>query len=549
MSVSATTAERVAQLPSPEAAKNSTRGGLVSPVVFIISISLLVTCGLVWASAQLLNRNAEATSKHLAQSMLATRTQALQSVAVDSAGADNSYARLIERFDETWAARNIGRYPAAVHGVSVSMVIGGGGRTIAAYRDGEPAGPDGYLYISAGLRSLVEQARAASPDKPEAVAGLTRIGDQVHLVAVSPLLPGSPGETARGPATRPVLVLTQAMSREFLNKAGAAFALEGLVFVSGPLPKSYSGKTLTGVDGARLGSLAWRGPWPGDGLLLWLMPSLACALGAVTYLLYLFFRSTDLILARQAHLVSSLRRERELRNLKSRFVTMVSHELRTPLATIRSAVDLLERYEERMTAEERRQELGAVRTAVGGLTKMVENVLALGRFDAAAKTNETRLNLENFSREIWDETVRALEASHRLELGGSAVDRSIVIDETFLRVVLSNLFQNAIKYSPDGEAVTVEIAGESSDCIIRVTDHGRGIPAEERDKIFEAFHRGTSAASTSGAGLGLAVAKTAAERLGGSLGVESVSGEGSTFELVLPGLLKARPSLRRKEDT
>jgi signal transduction histidine kinase len=524
MSVSATTAERVAQLPSPEAAKNSTRGGLVSPVVFIISISLLVTCGLVWASAQLLNRNAEATSKHLAQSMLATRTQALQSVAVDSAGADNSYARLIERFDETWAARNIGRYPAAVHGVSVSMVIGGGGRTIAAYRDGEPAGPDGYLYISAGLRSLVEQARAASPDKPEAVAGLTRIGDQVHLVAVSPLLPGSPGETARGPATRPVLVLTQAMSREFLNKAGAAF-------------------------GARLGSLAWRGPWPGDGLLLWLMPSLACALGAVTYLLYLFFRSTDLILARQAHLVSSLRRERELRNLKSRFVTMVSHELRTPLATIRSAVDLLERYEERMTAEERRQELGAVRTAVGGLTKMVENVLALGRFDAAAKTNETRLNLENFSREIWDETVRALEASHRLELGGSAVDRSIVIDETFLRVVLSNLFQNAIKYSPDGEAVTVEIAGESSDCIIRVTDHGRGIPAEERDKIFEAFHRGTSAASTSGAGLGLAVAKTAAERLGGSLGVESVSGEGSTFELVLPGLLKARPSLRRKEDT
>jgi signal transduction histidine kinase len=279
------------------------------------------------------------------------------------------------------------------------------------------------------------------------------------------------------------------------------------------------------------------------------MPSLASALSAVTYLLFLFFRSTDLILERQAHLVSSLRRERELRNLKSRFVTMVSHELRTPLATIRSAVDLLDRYEERMTAEERRQELGAVRTAVGGLTKMVEDVLALGRFDAAAKSNDTRLNLEHFAREIWDETVRALGAPHRLELGGTAVGRNVVIDEAFLRVVLSNLFQNAIRYSPDSETVTVEIAGEKADCTIRVTDQGRGIPAEEQDKIFEAFHRGTSAASTSGAGLGLAVAKAAAERLGGSLGVESVSGEGSTFELVLPGLLKARPSLRRKEDT
>jgi hypothetical protein len=168
------------------------------------------------------------------------------------------------------------------------------------------------------------------------------------------------------------------------------------------------------------------------------MPSLASALGAVTYLLYLFFRNTDLVLARQAHLVSSLRRERELRNLKSRFVTMVSHELRTPLATIRSAVDLLERYEERMTAEERREELAAVRTAVGGLTKMVDDVLALGRFDAAAKSNETRLNLEHFAQELWGETVRALAAPHRLELGGSAVDRSVLIDETFLRVVLSN---------------------------------------------------------------------------------------------------------------
>ncbi|MDH3596493.1 MAG: HAMP domain-containing histidine kinase [Rhodospirillales bacterium] len=549
MSLSASTAERAVQPPSSEAAKTTTRGGLVSPVIVIISISLLVTCGLVWSSAQLLNRNAEATTQHLARSMLANNTQALRSLAVDSAWADTPYRRLVERFDPRWADRKIGGYLAAAHGISASMVIAADDRTIVAYLGGERARLDAYQYIPNGLRILVDQARKGPMAKPDAVSGLTRIGDQVHLVVVSPLSARTPAARPQRPGPRPVLVLAQALNGEFLGRSGRAFALDGLDFVSGKPPRNYFSVILTGIDGGRLGSLVWRGPRPGDGLLIWLMPSLASALSAVTYLLYLFFRSTDLVLERQAHLMSSLRRERELRNLKSRFVTMVSHELRTPLATIRSAVDLLDRYEERMTAEERRQELGAVRTAVGGLTKMVEDVLALGRFDAAAKSNETRLSLEHFAQEIWDEAVRAQGTRHRLELGGTALDRNIMIDEAFLRVVLSNLFQNAIKYSPDSGVVALEIAGEKTDCIIKVTDFGRGIPAEEHDKIFEAFHRGTSAASTSGAGLGLAVAKAAAERLGGSLGVESVAGEGSTFELVLPGRLKARPSLRRKEDT
>jgi signal transduction histidine kinase len=114
---------------------------------------------------------------------------------------------------------------------------------------------------------------------------------------------------------------------------------------------------------------------------------------------------------------------------------------------------------------------------------------------------------------------------------------------------MSNLLQNAIKYAPDADRVTVLAEADKTDCIITVTDYGRGIPAEEQSKIFEAFQRGTSADSTSGTGLGLAVAKAAAERLGGSLSVNSRPGSGSTFELVLPGAFKARSSLRRKEKT
>lgn len=549
MSVTASTVERAGQLNASEATRESSRGGLVSPVIFIISISLIVTCGLVWSSAQLLNRNAEATTQHLARSMLASKMQALRSLAMDSAWSDDAFDHLVGGIDLAWADRNLGGYLTLAHGVSASIVVSGDDRTLVAYLGGEQAELDAFEYIPAGLRTLVDNARRGFLHTPDAVVGMTKIGGRVHLVAVSPLTSASKPWTPPDAKRRPVLVLAQVFDRDLLSRSGAAYALEGLDLVAGAAPSNRLGMNLTGVDGLRLGSLAWRGPRPGDGVLLWLMPSLACALGAVTYLLYLFFRSTDLVLERQAHLLSSLRRERELRNLKSRFVTMVSHELRTPMATIRSAVDMLDRYEERLTPEERRRELGAIRTAIGSLTKMVDNVLALGRFDAAAKSNETRVHLETFCRELWDETRRALEAPHRLELDGAAVQKNIMVDETFLRVVLSNLLQNAIKYAPDGERVTVLAEAKSNDCVITVTDYGRGIPVEEQGKIFEAFQRGTSADSTSGTGLGLAVAKAAAERLGGSLGVKSVPGSGSTFELVLPGALRARPSLRRKEKT
>ena len=134
-------------------------------------------------------------------------------------------------------------------------------------------------------------------------------------------------------------------------------------------------------------------------------------------------------------------------------------------------------------------------------------------------------------------------------LTGQAVNKFGYTDETFLRATLSNLFQNAIKYSPGCTQVAVEITGKRDDCKIKVTDFGSGIPLDERDAVFDAFHRGSNAASTSGTGLGLAVAKTAIERLGGQIRIVGEPGKGTTFELNLPGLLKARPSKSIRKET
>ncbi len=550
MSAASGTVERAGPLASPESAKPSTRGGLVAPVILIILLSVLTAMVLVLTSARALNQNTRGASQNLANSMLAGKAKALRVLAMHHARSEDAARHLSAELDEVWADRNIGGRLAEAYGLAASMVIGADDRTVIAFVKGQWTELDAFAYIPAGLRVLVERARKGPRRQPAAVTGLTRIDGLVHLVAVSPIIPGLSGEVRSPPGARPVLVLAQAFDRRLLQEAGTAFGLEGLEFFPDRPPRRLSAIGLAGVDGGLLGYLAWRDALPGDILLWWLTPSLACALLAITYLLYQFFRSTDLVLERQAYLMTLLRRERELRGLKSRIVSMMSHELRTPLSTIQAAADLLDRYEGRLSFEERRRELGAIRTAVGGLNRMMVDVLALGRSDAdAAQAPGTRLNLHHFCQELWDETVRALGASHKLTLSGPAADRTVVVDETLLRAILSNLFQNAIKYSPRCEEVAVEITGDGGDCRIRVTDYGEGIPAEQCDKVFEAFHRATTSTATSGTGLGLAVAKSAAERMGGSLGVESVPGRGSTFELVLPELLKARSSKRRKEES
>ncbi len=530
---------------SSESAKVSTRGGLVLPVILIISISLLTTCGLLWTSAQLLNKNAQATTRHLANSMISSESRSLTILVNDYARSDTVFRRVIAGNDGTWAAENLGNFLAEAYDLSTSLVIGPDDRVVAAFVGGLGTELDSFGSLAPGLDRLVERARANAGAKPGSAFGLTKIDGLVHLVAVSTLAAEAAVSASQG---RAVLVFTRAFDREFLSGAGDALNLEKLEFFADRPPGAFYAMPLTGINDERLGYLGWRNAWPGDEILWRLAPSLGCALLAMAYVLFIFFRSTDLFLERQAYLVSSLRRERELRDLKTRFVSMVSHELRTPLSTIRSAADLLDRYDDRMTEEERQHELGAIRTSVIRLTKMIENVLAIGRSDSpTTEMSNTRLHLGRFCVDLWEETVDAMEAKHQLILKGSAADKYVHTDETFLRAVLSNLLQNAIKYSPAGQEVAVEIDGDKADCTIKVTDHGPGIPADERDAIFEAFHRGTSAATTSGSGLGLAVAKASADKLGGQIVVSGGPGTGTTFELILPGLLKSRPTKGKRK--
>ncbi|MDH3474305.1 MAG: ATP-binding protein [Rhodospirillales bacterium] len=544
--------ERAGQEVPAESTRTSTRGGLVLPVILIISISLLTTCGLVWTSAQLLNKNAQATTRRAANSMIGAELAVLSNLVGTYARSGAVVQNVLVQQDTAWAAENLGRFLTESYEISASLVLAPDGRTLVAFLDGREVALDAFSYFGGTFDIVVERARNSTKDGLQPAVDFLKIDGTVHLVSIG-MLPSEPFDLSRsGVEPQGMLVLTRALDRELLAEAGAAFSLESLSFFEETPPDSFYTLRLSSREGEVLGYLGWRNAWPGDEILWRLSPSLALALMAMTYVLYIFFRSTDLVLERQAYLVSSLRRERELRDLKTRFVSMVSHELRTPLSTIRSAADLLDRYDERMTSEERKRELGAIRTAVIRLTKVIEDVLAIGRSDsAAAEMKSTKVHLGRFCRDLWQETVEAMAAQHRLVLRGSAAEKYVHTDETFLRAALSNLLQNAIKYSPEGREVVVDIIGERADCVIRVTDLGPGIPSDEHELIFEAFHRGSGASSISGTGLGLAVAKAAAEKLGGRIsvvvGTETGTGTGTTFELVLPGLLKARPIKRKRK--
>ncbi len=536
---------------TPDSSDPSSRGVLVAPIVFIILISLLTSCTLLWVSGRVLNENAEAAAVHLADSLISVRGQALRDLANDLSSDSGAVARLTANPDLEATAQALGRSLVERHGVATGAVIDAKNKTVLAYQNGFLVPFDAYNELPEGIRSLVAMVRRSGENTERATWSMVRIGGQISFAAVSQITP-SVGSRAPIVGREPVLILLQPMAKRFLARAEENFSLTNLRHVFEAPPADHSKVALTGVNRAPLGFLAWQSLKPGDVVLWWLMPPLSCALIAVAFLLYQFFRSTDLVLERQAYLLTSLRRERDLRTLKTRFVSMVSHELRTPLATIRSAADLLDRYDDKMSPEDKKHETQVIRESVDRLTSIIENVLVMGRSDpgGAAKTRHVRLELGSFCEEIWKEVSEPLGDSHRLVLSGTAVNRTVTTDDTLLASVISNLMQNAIKYSPGRESVICEINSYAHNCIIRIQDFGPGISPEDKERVFEAFYRsGSISNTTSGTGLGLSVAKAAAERLGGGLTLVSEPGKGTTFQLELPNLLRNRTLRRRKEET
>jgi signal transduction histidine kinase len=223
--------------------------------------------------------------------------------------------------------------------------------------------------------------------------------------------------------------------------------------------------------------------------------------------------------------------------LKSDFVANVSHDLKTPLSVIRMFGETLEMG--RVTDEDRRQEYYRVITREGErLSRLIDNVLDFARIEGGRRTYEmTPTAIEPLIRGTLEAFVYPLaQQGFKVEVSVAADLPEVTLDADAVGQALANLIDNAIKYSGDERALTVDARVVDGWLVLAVSDRGLGIAREEQAKIFEKFYRvgRSDTQGRRGSGMGLALVRHIAEAHGGTIAVESVPGEGSRFSLRLP---------------
>ena len=231
----------------------------------------------------------------------------------------------------------------------------------------------------------------------------------------------------------------------------------------------------------------------------------------------------------------ALEKEKELSELKSRFVSMVSHEFRTPLTTILSSTELLEYYGHKSTEKEKLDLFKQIRTAIQRTTQLLEDILSINTAEAGnLEFKPASLELEKFCCDLIKELQFNAGNKHVISLVSQGQCTNACMDEKLLRHIFTNLLSNAVKYSPQGGTIRFEVTCQQEEAIFQVKDEGIGIPLEEQQRLFEPFHRAKNVGNIPGTGLGLSIVKRLVDLQEGNIVVTSRVGVGTTFTVTLP---------------
>ncbi len=237
----------------------------------------------------------------------------------------------------------------------------------------------------------------------------------------------------------------------------------------------------------------------------------------------------------EAELRSALEKEKELNELKSRFISMTSHEFRTPLSTILSSAELLEHYRHKWTEEKQLTHLHRIQTAVKHMTEMLNDVLVIAKAEAGKLDfRPTPFDLVEYCLYVVEELQLNVNNQHAITFYSQQKSMPCSMDEKLLGHILSNLLSNAIKYSPTGSNVKFTLTCQAGRAIFEIQDHGIGIPPEDLPCLFESFFRATNVGNIQGTGLGLAIVKKCVDTYQGEISVISEVGLGTTFTVSLP---------------
>jgi PAS domain S-box-containing protein len=237
-------------------------------------------------------------------------------------------------------------------------------------------------------------------------------------------------------------------------------------------------------------------------------------------------------------LSTALEREKELNELKSRFVSMASHEFRTPLATILSSLSLVTKYGEVGEKENQLKHIKRIKTSITHLTDILNDMLSLSKLEEGKITAIPELfNISEFTGSVVQELQAVTKNGQSIIYRHSGI-LEVYLDSKILKNILFNLVSNAIKFSPEATTIEIYTVVNNSVIEIKVKDHGIGIPEEDQEHLFERFFRGHNVTNIQGTGLGLNIVGRYVELMNGNITFESNSNEGTIFIIKLPNYIE-----------
>jgi PAS domain S-box-containing protein len=233
----------------------------------------------------------------------------------------------------------------------------------------------------------------------------------------------------------------------------------------------------------------------------------------------------------------ALKREIELNELKTKFLSLVSHEFKTPLSGILTSTMLLSKYKLTEQQEKRDKHIATITNKVHYLNNILNDFLSVEKLE----TGKISYKFETFKlSKVVNEVVynanMLLKEGQKIKYPDNIDDISLKQDEKIIELSLSNLVHNAIKYSPEKTTIDIVITQDDTTTYFKIKDQGMGIPENDQKNIFNRYFRAENALLTQGTGIGLNIVKSHLENLGGSITFESKEGLGSTFILTIPNI-------------
>jgi PAS domain S-box-containing protein len=231
-----------------------------------------------------------------------------------------------------------------------------------------------------------------------------------------------------------------------------------------------------------------------------------------------------------------LERERELRDLKSHFISMLVHDFRNPLTALQLGLVLIDKYPERFTMQQVHDKVHSALEHSERINHLIDDVLMIGQMEnVSIRFAPEQVEFVDFCRSVFNEFTQSVDGvKHRFVFKDHVTSLLYAVDTGLLRRAITNLLSNAVKYSPEGGKVKLSLSMDNLWIVIRVSDEGIGIPEGDRKRLFDGFHRASNVGGIEGTGLGLAIVKQVVDMHKGRIECESEVDQGTTFIVKLP---------------